>query len=242
MPLFLPDLIEENRCVFLQDAPHLYKILRQQKGDVILVGDGQGNRLRCRLIHLSPTRVEGEILDSTPDQSEPVLKVTVCQALCRAPRLEAALQKCVELGAHAFWPVETRHCEWTAAKAREKLPRMQKIAREAAKHCGRAYVPKVYAPVPLEEVSFQGMDGIILPYEAEKRSTLRQALSVWSTPQQLALVIGPEGGFDREEIVQWKQRGAQVCTLGPRILRTETAAPAVLSALMYHYGEWGERI
>ena len=200
MPAFLPDSIRDGAAVFLEDAPHIARTLRHSIGDEISAVDGQGHALVCRLTAVSPKRVEAEVLSCRAAGTEPALRVTVYQAICKN----------------------------------------QKIAREAIKQCGRSFVPQVGYACRLLDCDLSAYDLTLCAYETTPRTSLKKALAYCAAPQSLAIVIGPEGGFAPYEVEALCQRGAAPVSLGPRILRTETASPALLAAVLYHYGEWEE--
>ena len=115
---------------------------------------------------------------------------------------------------------------------------LQRIAREAIKQCGRSFVPQVGDACRLLDCDLSAYDLTLCAYETAPRTSLKRALSYCGAPQSLAIVIGPEGGFASYEIEALCQRSVVPVSLGPRILRTETASPALLAAVLYHYGQW----
>lgn len=238
MPKFLPDQIQDGKAVFLEDAPHIARTLRHVSGDEIQAVDGQGHLLTCRLALVTPKRVEAAVVESRRAGSESAVAVTVFQAICKNQKMESVVQKCSELGAVEIVPVQTQYSEISAADYQKRLPRLQKVAREAVKQCGRAVVPRVGAPRRLLACDFSAYSLTLCAYEAERRTGLKTALGLYNAPESVALVIGPEGGFAPHEIEALTQNGAVPVSLGPRILRTETAAPALLSVVLYHYGQW----
>lgn len=238
MPAFLPDTMTDDTAVFLEDAPHIARILRHKVGDEISAVDGRGHVLVCRLTAVSPKRVEAEVVQSREAGTEAALRVTVYQAICKNQKMETVVQKCSELGAERIVPIQTQYSEIPASDYQKRQPRLQKIAREAIKQCGRSFVPQVGDAKRLLDCDFSAYDLVLCAYESEQRTTLKKALSFCDAPTTLAIIIGPEGGFAPYEIEALSQRGVVSVSLGPRILRTETASPALLSAVLYHYGEW----
>lgn len=238
MPAFLPDTIQDGVAVFLEDAPHIARTLRHSVGDEIDAVDGQGHTLVCRLTAVSPKRVEAKVLSCREAGTEPAIRITVYQAICKNQKMESVVQKCSELGAVSIVPVQTQHSEIPAKDYQKRQPRLQKIAREAIKQCGRSFVPQVGDACRLLDCDLSAYDLTLCAYETTPRTSLKRALSYCHAPKSLAILIGPEGGFASYEIEALCQRGVVPVSLGPRILRTETASPALLAAVLYHYGQW----
>ena len=152
--------------------------------------------------------------------------------------MELIVQKAVELGACQVIPVMTRRCvvKLDAKKAAKKVSRWQQIAESAAKQAGRGYIPEIRDVMTLEEaLAFAGqLDVRLIPYElAEGMEHTRDVIGKIMPGQSVGIFIGPEGGFEKEEVEQAVEKGVLPVTLGKRILRTETAGLAVLSVLMY---------
>lgn len=174
-----------------------------------------------------------EVLDRTPSNAEPPLKVTLFVAYPKLDKLETIIQKGVELGASAIQPFTSRYCVAQSKKEEQKLERRRRIALEAAKQCGRGAVPDVEAPVDFTALPglLAGYDRAILLYEGGG-VPLRTALEGVPENGRLALITGSEGGFAPEEAEALCKAGAVQVGLGPRILRCETAPTAVLAAVM----------
>jgi 16S rRNA (uracil1498-N3)-methyltransferase len=157
--------------------------------------------------------------------------------------MDYIVQKVVELGVSRIIPLETTHCvvKYDTAKQRTRRERWQKIAHEAAKQCGRAVIPTVSPVQPLAELLANVPEQmvVIMLYEGDARRSLKSILQHHPSVNYL-LIVGPEGGFSSLEVSECKQHGAQIVTLGPRILRTETAGLAAVSAVMYEHGDLGE--
>ena len=179
-------------------------------------------------------RVEGK----SPSLGEPGAKVTVCQCLPKGDKLETVVQKAVELGAYEIWPLYSSRCvsRPDPKSMEKKTARLQKIAQEAAQQSGRGAVPRVLPAANLKEAleAAAGQGTALFFYEAGQGS-LKQALR--AAGDRLFLFVGPEGGFAPEEAELARSLGAEVLTLGRRILRTETAPLAALSAIFYEKGD-----
>ncbi len=236
---FLPSsALEGNRLRLTGDnAHHAKNVLRLKEGEevsVILEGDTE-NEYRCGILGFEGDEGLLELRFKKPLSCELPVRVTVCQALPKADKLELVVQKAVELGAVTIQPVVTRRCvaDWSG-KSDKKLLRLNRIAQSAAEQSGRALIPEVLPPLPLREALEQAekRGRILFPYEmAEGMEKTRSLLGSIQKGEELFIFIGPEGGFTEEEVSLALSHGAQVITLGKRILRTETAALYLLSVL-----------
>ena len=221
------------------DVKHISKVLRLRTGDEITVCDSCGSDYVCAIEDISQTQVEAKILSTSPNRAESPLHITVYQGLPKSDKMDYIVQKCVELGAVSIVPVATARAVVKLHDEEKKRTRWQKIALEAAKQCGRGIIPTVGNVTDLRKVidSLEPDALNILPYENEDHRRLRQAMSGYSG-DKVNIIIGPEGGFDPAEIFAAESKGIHIVTLGPRILRTETAPIAAISAIMYELGDW----
>ncbi len=221
------------------DAQHAARVLRLAPGDEVELLDGVC-RYAARLTEVSKEGVIAEILSALPDH-EPNVRVTLYQGLPKAEKMEFILQKCTELGVYAVVPVQMERCvvQLSGKDGEKKRERWQRIAREAAKQCGRARVPEVSAPQPLAGMSqalSEDYDLVLVPWEEAREGGIRAAIRE-TNAQRIAIVIGPEGGMTKEEVAWLHDRGARPVTLGPRILRTETAGMAALTMALCLSGQ-----
>lgn len=223
------------------DFKHIAQSLRMKPGDEVVVSDGAGWDFRVRLIEIGRSRIVGKIL-SQELRERPMPDVVLFQALAKGSKMDLVVQKATELGVSAIVPLKM---ERTAVKVAEeragrKQARWGQIALEAAKQSRRSYLPVIECPQSwtgaLEMLS--GFDLIVVPYEAETEVSLKDALAGVGG-KQVAVVIGPEGGFAPHEIEDVRRGGAKIVTLGAQILRTETAAIACLTVVLYHFGRLG---
>lgn len=221
------------------DVKHISKVLRLRAGDEITVCDSCGSDYLCVIADISQTQVEAKILSKALNKAESPLHITVYQGLPKSDKMDYIVQKCVELGAVNIVPVATARAVVKLHDEEKKRTRWQKIATEAAKQCGRGIIPSVGKVTDFDKVidSLEPDALNILPYENEDDRRLRQALTGYAG-NKVNIIIGPEGGFDPEEISAAEQKGIHIVTLGPRILRTETAPIAAISAIMYELGDW----
>lgn len=239
MARFFADRIEgDSTVLFVEDAKHMVRILRLRQGDVITALNGMGKQSLAEILYASEREVRARATGWEPVGTEPRVRVTVYQGLCRGERFETVVQKCTELGATMIVPLCLARCEVKPQEAQKRLPRYVKIAREAAKQSGRGLVPEIADPISLDGFPINAHDLIIAPYELEKAHGLRTTLAANEAARDIGIVIGPEGGLEASEAACLMGSGARLVTLGPRILRTETAAPAVLAVLMAQLREW----
>ncbi|MCL2488688.1 MAG: 16S rRNA (uracil(1498)-N(3))-methyltransferase [Oscillospiraceae bacterium] len=217
------------------DAEHIRRSLRMTAGDILTLCDGAGTDYRCRIIDLNHDGVTVIIDSISPSFTEPQLRITLYQGLPKAEKMEWIVQKAVELGVSAIVPVQTaRSIVQINDKAGKKAERWQRIAAEAASQSERGIIPAVSTPISWREALIQVKPPGAVCYEAGG-TPLAQLL-----PKNLAafsLFIGPEGGFAPEEITALAEREIPAATLGPRILRCETAPMAALTILFSAAGD-----
>lgn len=239
MPRFFIDGVPGER-VFLtgENALHISRSLRMSVGEELLLCDGLGTDYRAVIEQVDGESVVAAIKDSCPSAGEPKTRITIFQGLPKGDKMDWIVQKCVELGADRIVPVLTRRSisQPDEKSIKKKTERWQKIAVEAAKQSQRGALPQVAPLVSFTAAldSFGEFDQVLVFYEGGG-TALSKLLT--APCDRIAVFIGPEGGFEAEEIVQLNSRGARTATLGPRILRTETAPIAVMSILMYAFGE-----
>jgi 16S rRNA (uracil1498-N3)-methyltransferase len=220
---------------------HLVRVLRAKVGDVVELFDGRGTRCEATVAALGPKSARLTLGEAS--KAPPARRITVAQALPKGDKLELVLQKCTELGAHAFIPLLSAHvvARPPKEKADARRARWQKIVEEAARQCGRADVPVVHPLVELKALpgALPQATGLWVLDEAEQTRTLSQAFAAAAPSQDLALVVGPEGGLARDEVASLVAAGATPVTLGVQVLRTETAALAALAVLLHLQGRLG---
>ena len=222
-----------------EDARHALTVLRMKAGDRLEVFAGE-QRWLAEIIETSGELVRIRRLSPLPS-TEPRLRITLFQGLPKAEKMEWIIQKAAELGADRVVPVLMRRCvvQWKTADGARKLERWNRIAREACKQSGRCRIPEVSSPVPVNRLAplLSSLSACAVPWE--EADGMGPAAFVRAHPglTSLGIVIGPEGGIDPEEMEILTREGCAAMTLGPRILRTETAGMATISAFMALYGE-----
>ncbi|HWR23057.1 MAG TPA: 16S rRNA (uracil(1498)-N(3))-methyltransferase [Feifaniaceae bacterium] len=216
-----------------EDVAHIARVLRLKAGDEIRISDGQGVEYRARLTELGKQSVHAELFEKYAVRTEPAHAVTLYQGLPKAGKMEVIIQKCVELGVTAIVPMVTERCVVKPdLDFEKKRVRYQRVAYEAAKQSGRGIVPEVKPLATLSEFPYARHGLTLHAYEGEHARTLKEALR-GNTAKDIAMLIGPEGGFTKEEVERSVACGAQAVTLGSRILRTETAGMAMLAMTLY---------
>ncbi len=225
--------IESDRLTISGDeAKHMKNALRMQPGDTFTAFDGSGTDFDCRITAVGAT-VEALILSQYQNAKEPQVNVTLYQAYPKSAKMEEIVQKAVELGARAIVPFISARC----VKKPEDASRLRRVALSAVKQCGRSVIPQVSDILrfgdAVKRMSAHGK--LIVCWEEEQLTSLKEALQGDET--DIGVVIGSEGGFEAAEVDKLRQIGGVSVTLGPRILRTETAGIAVLAAVFYDKGQ-----
>lgn len=231
-------MINERKAIITGDeAKHISRVLRMKKGDNVTLCDGEGTFYEAVLTDFDEKTVTANILSQRVAETEATVKITLYQGVPKNPKLETIVQKAVEIGIVRVVPVDTKRAVAKLDK-REKIDRLQKIAAEAAKQSKRGIVPIVCPCMSFKDAVSEAKkaDLAIIPYEEETENSLKSVLS-GKKVQTVSIIIGPEGGFDKEEVELALANGITPVTLGKRILRTETAGLAVSAAVLYEFDE-----
>lgn len=236
-----PEEMQENSLVLTGENAAHGKVLRLKCGETVLVCDGQGRECVCTVTDVAPGQISLIVNSRQESASEAKVKVSVYMAFPKADKLEHVIQKATELGAYEIVAFPSVRCvsKPDEKSLKKKLERWQKIAAAAAEQSGRGRIPEVLIlPSYAEALNRAAQaDKAILFYENERATTLRMALE--GKPfATISLLTGPEGGLENTEVEKAKDAGLQICTLGSRILRCETAPLCALSAVMYAAGEF----
>ena len=232
------DLGKEEVFLTGENAQHA-RVLRLKPGEAVLLCDGDGHEGVCEVVSTEGWLLR--VINRRVSQSEAAVKVSVYMALPKADKLEHVIQKATELGAYEIVTFPSARCvsRPDEKSLKKKLERWEKIAASAAEQSGRGRIPKVLVLGSFSEALARAAqaDKALMFYEHEEALTLKMALSsgCYTT---VSLLTGPEGGLEEAEVTQAREAGLQVCTLGRRILRCETAPLCALSAVMYDAGEF----
>ncbi len=221
------------------DVNHIRNVLRMKPGEELNVSNGtDGKEYRCAITAFEEDRVLYELRFVKEDKVELPARVYLFQALPKADKMEWIIQKAVELGVYRIIPVAARRCvvKLDEKKAAAKIARWQTIAEAAAKQSKRGVIPEISGVMSFAQAVelAEDMDVKLIPYElAEGMGKTREMIDSLGAGQDIAVFIGPEGGFETSEVESAVERGMIPITLGKRILRTETAGMTVLSWIMY---------
>jgi len=231
------NIIEETVYITGSDVRHIRDVLRMQIGDKIICVDGTGTGFTVSLTGISAKEVTGKIESREALSTEAPVKITLAQSVPKSDKMELIVRMCTELGVHEIIPVVSERVV-VQGDLLKKTTRWQRIAEEAAKQSGRTIVPALR---PAEKFMalvsrLDRWDAALLPWEICRENTITAFLGK-KMPGSLILFIGPEGGYSHAEAETAKSKGAGLVTLGKRILRVETAAPAALTLIMNHFGE-----
>ncbi|WP_369902573.1 16S rRNA (uracil(1498)-N(3))-methyltransferase [Bacillus manliponensis] len=233
---------EDSIRIVGDDVHHIARVMRMAAGDEIYCCIN-GETAVCTIAEITSDFVNTTIVKWVEMSNELPVLVTIASGLPKGDKLELILQKGTELGASAFLPFQASRSivKWDAKKADKKVERFRKIVKEAAEQSHRSEVPTVHAPVTFKQLLTMSKeyDVCLVAYEEEAKqgeaSNFAKALTKLEHGQKVLIVFGPEGGLATEEVRALCEHTFVPCSLGPRILRTETAPLYALSAASYHF-------
>lgn len=241
MPRFFIDASPEGQQIVLEgaDAHHIAHVLRMQIGEAVTVCDAAGIEYQCTVQEMGAETVTVKINSVQASAAESSVIVKLFMALPKADKMELIIQKTTELGVTEIIPyLAARSISRPDAKTlAKKCQRWRKIAAEAAKQSGRGRIPEIHDVMQFQDAAAYAAKSptALLLYEAERTHSFRAALTAQPL-QSVSLMIGPEGGFEETEVSMAIAAGLQSVSLGPRILRCETAPIAALAVLQYESG------
>ena len=241
MPRFFldPGQLTAPSVVLSGEAANHAKVLRLRTGDSVTLCDGRGNDYAGVIEAADPGRYQIRLTGQTRSHAEPDIAISIYMAFAKSDKFEHVIQKATELGASEIVGFPAARCVARPdERIAKKLPRWQKIALAAAEQSGRGCIPSVRAVDSFAE-AMRSAAQASLPlffYENERTVSLGRALDGGAAPS-VSLVTGPEGGFDPSEVEQAEAAGLTICSLGPRILRCETAPLCALSAVLFAAGQ-----
>jgi 16S rRNA (uracil1498-N3)-methyltransferase len=231
------NLTEQTVTLGSDEARHLRDVLRLKAGDEVYVFDGRGREFRCTVStskrDAAELKIEAEVEPAKPESQ---LQLNLCIALLKGEKFDLVVQKATELGVKKITPLVTRYADIhlrDESDATKRVARWQRIALEAAKQSGRAFVPEISSPVRFEALDVDGL-GVMF---SERDGESLEHLTRQSAPPSVTALIGSEGGWSDEEIESARARKFHVITLGGRILRAETAAITVTALLQHLFGD-----
>jgi len=224
-----------------EQAHQIRNVLRIGSGRNVIVLDNAGSEYEVVLTTVERDTASGRILAKRAAKGEPEVQITLFQALLTREKFEWVLQKCTEIGVARFVPVVTERTIVRDTSIKPgKFERWRQIITEAAEQSHRGIIPQLARPVTLPEALLEtkDCDQTLIAYECEQGATLREALRTGPTASgKIAVFIGPEGGFAEHEVELAREHSAVPVSLGPRILRTETAAIVAASLILYELGQ-----
>lgn len=245
MPKFFvkDNQVNDNKIVIIgEDVNHIKNVLRKSIGDSIEVcNQHNGQNYLAKIASLNKDKIECAVIQTLENKTESNLFIHIFQGIPKADKMELIIQKSVELGASRITPVAMKRSivKLSPKDETKKIQRWQKISEVAAKQCGRSIIPKIDNAIKVQDICkiTEDYDIVLVAYENEKENKLKyeiQNLKEKSNSNlKIAIVIGPEGGLELEDVELLKENGAKVITLGSRILRTETVALNMVSILTY---------
>lgn len=246
MPRFFvkTEQINENKITIIgEDVNHIKNVLRKKIGDKLEVCNQEtGTTFECEIAEINEAEIKNHIISENKMTNSKIL-VDIFQGLPKAEKMELIIQKSVELGVNAIIPVKMQRCvvKLDMKSENKKIERWQKISESAAKQSGRNSIPQIHKIIKIEEISKlkNEYDIIIICYENEKENNIKKEIQKLKQNKKqeirIAIVIGPEGGLEENEVKYLQKEGAKIVTLGNRILRTETVALNILSIIMYEF-------
>lgn len=245
--IFLPpeQLSSDKISITGDQARHLSLVLRVTPGESLFIFDGSGHKYNCRVLQCHKKEVVAECLSKEPYSAESPVSITLAQGLPKGDKMDFIIQKSTELGVNRVIPLVTGRSQ---VKHTHKTERWRRIALSASEQSGRDKIPAIDEPIDFNtflcSMSQKGGDGgvalngLIFSEEHQERN-LHNTLTAFRNTQHITLLVGPEGGFAKEEISAAVEHGFTEVSLGPRILRTETAPLAAISIIQYELGDIG---
>ena len=219
------------------DVNHIKNVLRMGPGEELWISDGDKKEYHCRIDRVSSDRIETTILYEQEPSYELPLEIVLFQCIPKGDKMDLIIQKAVELGASAVVPVDSARCivKLDEKKAEKRLARWTQIAEGAAMQSRRMRLPQILPVMKYKDALelASGKDLFVIPYELEEgMQNTRTVFHSLAGKKSIAVLIGPDGGFEPDEVEKAREKGALPISLGKRILRTETAGMTFLSALM----------
>ncbi|WP_368488508.1 16S rRNA (uracil(1498)-N(3))-methyltransferase [Clostridium sp. BJN0013] len=244
---FVPQADINFNTVYItgDDLKHINKVLRLKIGDKVNVNNCHGKEFLGLIDNIDREKVTINIVEELKVYNESTLKLYLFQGLPKSSKMDLIVQKATELGVSEITPIITNRVVIKGDfKELKRVDRWNKIALEACKQCKRSIIPPVNTPIYFEELlkCLSNVDLIVVPYEMEKSIGIKKVINSIECREainKVAIVIGPEGGFEKEEIEKLKDINSKIVTLGPRIFRTETAGFVCVALLMYELGDLG---
>ena len=227
------------------DVNHIANVLRlKAENEIQICNEDSGINYKAKIIDINKEDIKCKIIEEIESKTEVNTHIHIFQGIPKFEKMELIIQKCTELGVKEITPVEMERCvvKLDGKTENKKLERWRKIAEVAAKQSGRDKIPNINNVIKIKNICniLKNYDIVLVPYEKEKITTLKEVLV--KLPQKdlkIAIIIGPEGGFEEQEIKMLEQSNCKIVTLGNRILRTETVSIAMTSIILYELADFG---
>ncbi len=238
--------LEQNTCVIEgEDVKHISRVLRCRENDKLEVCDMDNNEYICEIKEINKDNILLDIIEKVNIKRESNLKVKLYQGMTKVNKMELILQKLTEIGVDEIVLVQTKRSVTKIDNKKEdkKIERWERIIYEAAKQSKRGKIPKLTGVLTFKEAlaDMQNNDLNICPYENERTISIKEAIKD-SSANTIGIFVGPEGGFEEEEVEKIQEIDGKVVSLGPRILRTETASVVASSIVLYELSDLGGNI
>ncbi|MDY6172680.1 MAG: 16S rRNA (uracil(1498)-N(3))-methyltransferase [Fusobacterium necrophorum] len=226
---YLDEIILEKK----EDLHHLLHVFRLEVGDKVRAVDGDYEYI-CEIQKIIENKVHLQILEKKEDAFSLSVEIDAAICLIKNDKMDFCIQKLTELGIHSILPTIAKRC---VVKLKEKKEKWNTIVKETMKQCQGVKPTQIQEIVDLKQLPLENYDLILLPYECEEEHSLKHVLrnGLLGAPKKILYIIGPEGGFEKEEIEHLASKGAKVVSLGKRILRAETAAIVVGGVLVHEF-------
>lgn len=236
--IYQPGEINLNQTLALlpDAAGHITRVLRMGIGEQVCLFNGEGGEYLCELSEVSKKSASVKVIEFNDKDVESPLKIHLGQGISRGDKMDFTIQKSVELGVTEITPIFTERCgvKLSGDRLEKKHQQWQKIAISAAEQSGRNFITKIHAPIKIENWLAQKSDELKITLHPRAQHSIK---TIPAPTNGLRFIVGPEGGFTDAEMLQTKNCGFMDIRLGPRVLRTETAALTVLSALQLQFGD-----
>jgi 16S rRNA (uracil1498-N3)-methyltransferase len=243
---FVPknSIIDDIAYIEGEDVKHIYKVLRLEVGNRISINNCEGDEFLAQIEEINKKQVIVRCTEKLELNNESPIEIYLFQGLPKSSKMDLIVQKATELGVKEITPIVTDRVVVKSELGEfKKLDRWNRIILEACKQSKRSLIPKVNTPLEFQELLeiTKNIDLIIVPYENQDGYGIKNVIADIDKKniKTVAIIIGPEGGFEECEISRLKELGAYIVTLGPRILRTETAGFVCMSLIMYELGDLG---
>lgn len=228
------------------DVKHIYKVLRLSEGEEVVLNDCNGTEYLAKINEVTKSEVILDIVKKLDLNNESNIEIVLFQGMPKAQKMDLIVQKGTELGITKFVPLITDRVDVKLKGDFKKLDRLNRIALEACKQSKRSIIPRVLEPIKINDLikEIKEFDLLIVPYENKEDFGIKSLIKELdkNSIKRIGIVVGPEGGFEEEEIEKLKIEGAYIITLGKRILRTETAGFVATSLIQYELGDLGGKI